>query len=169
MGKSTSRYPRILSLCLGGIAKFFRKNAVDATSRENARLIGKGVQESNPVITVKDPSGSGLISLKAASSICSTSDLRLGGSYVASILFGRARSFRVTLMTSSSSVDSLRGLVSLALVPQVRFVSAGDDDGVRFLMTRLASPMAKWELMRCREWSRKSVKRSCIHRLESIL
>ena len=69
----------MLSFCLAGAAKFFRKKAVDANSRENVKVIGREVYELNSTVGVNGSSKSGLISLRAASSICSTMD-SIGGS-----------------------------------------------------------------------------------------
>ena len=69
----------MLSFSLTGVAKFFRKKAVDANSRENVRDIGREVYELNSRVGLNGSSKSGLISFKAASSICSTMD-SIGGS-----------------------------------------------------------------------------------------
>jgi len=110
------------------------KKAVEATSREKARLIGREDWELKVVANAHVRPSSGSISLRAASSICSTSDAMLGGSYAASTFLGRLKSLRVMLMTSSSSAYSVSGLASLALVPQVRLDSVGDDDDIRDLI-----------------------------------
>jgi len=90
----------MLSFCLGGAAKFFRKKAVDANSRENVRVIGRRVYELNSSVGVNGSSESGLISRRAASSICSTMD-STGGSYGGETVFGPRTSLRISWVESS--------------------------------------------------------------------
>lgn len=59
----------MLSFSRVDAAKFFRKKDVDANSRENVRFIGREVYELNSIVGVNGSSKSGLISLRAASSI----------------------------------------------------------------------------------------------------